>query len=270
MIRPSHAYPLLLGLYPVASLIAHNRAEMVFSSGLRAILFSVLLAILLQFVFRFLIRDEHKSAILTAFTLLMIYSYGHLIYFFRQSQLFGINLGRHRILMPTYILLFTSVLILFRQAKINLTAISKAFTPLSAILVLFPLSQFVYSSTVDYFEANERSRQIRMELPVSLPAEQEPPNVYYIILDGYPRADFIAQFLGEDIAPFLKDISSRGFYIAHCAQAKYTDTRFSMAATLNMRYLERGAGEPEVLVSGIELDNMIRNNEVQQNFSGLG
>jgi len=263
-------YPFFLGMYSVMSLIAHTRAEMVLWDGFRAILFSALLAALLFTAFRMLIKETHKAALITAFVLILLYSYGHVIYFLRQPILAGVYLGRHRILIPVFLFVLVTGITLLAKSNYDSKTISEALTPISAFLIIFPLSQIIYYSALSSFEANARNQQIKSELPVSLPSNGTRPDVYYILLDGYPRSDFIARFLGADISEFIEELSERGFYVARCSQSNYTDTRFSMAATLNMRYLDKGTGEPEVLHSGTELDNMIRFGEVQRNFAGLG
>jgi hypothetical protein len=58
--------------------------------------------------------------------------------------------------------------------------------------------------------------------------------------------------------------------VAHCSQSNYSDTRFSLASTLNMKYLDDGLDIPEVVHSGAVLDGMIRSGEVQGNFADLG
>jgi hypothetical protein len=105
---------------------------------------------------------------------------------------------------------------------------------------------------------------------LSIPAGQTPPDVYYIVLDGYPRGDFIYQHLDSSNVGFLEALEDRGFFVAHCSQSNYSDTRFSLASTLNMSYLDGGEDKPEVVHPGSILDEMIRSGEVQSNFSDLG
>ncbi len=252
------------------SLIAHNQAEMVLSDGLRAVLFSGLLAVFLLIIIRVVTKETHKAALMTSFALLLLYSYGHVIYFFRQPIFPGFSLGRHRILIPFFAVVLITGTILIAKSKFDLSTITRALTPISALLIIFPLTQITYRTVVNSFQTKKGIQQARAELPVSLPTDREPPDIYYIILDGYPRSDFITRFFDEDITAFLKELTARGFYVARCSQSNYTDTRFSMASTLNMKYLDKGTGEPEVLLTGTELDFMIRFGEVQRNFAGLG
>ncbi len=68
--------------------------------------------------------------------------------------------------------------------------------------------------------------------------DQAPPDIYYIILDGYPRADFLEQVISFDNSPFLDELKQRGFYVADCSQSNYSQTSLSMASALNYNYLD--------------------------------
>ena len=64
------------------------------------------------------------------------------------------------------------------------------------------------------------------------------PDDYFIILDGYARADFLEDLYGYDNKPFLDYLESRGFYVAERSSANYPLTFLSLAATLNMRHVD--------------------------------
>jgi hypothetical protein len=73
-----------------------------------------------------------------------------------------------------------------------------------------------------------------------------------------------------DISPFIEELRAKGFFVPSCSQSNFTDTRFSMASILNLKYLDKGSGAPEVAYSGYELDRMIAENLVNKTFSELG
>jgi hypothetical protein len=63
------------------------------------------------------------------------------------------------------------------------------------------------------------------------------PDIYYIILDAYPRNDELKKMFGYDNSEFTNFLSSRGFYIASQSQANYIYTEVSISSALNMSYL---------------------------------
>ena len=63
------------------------------------------------------------------------------------------------------------------------------------------------------------------------------PDVYYIILDGYSRADVIKNDLGYDNTPFLDQLRGLGFVIGSCSRSNYDATHTSITSSLNMEML---------------------------------
>jgi hypothetical protein len=64
------------------------------------------------------------------------------------------------------------------------------------------------------------------------------PDIYYIILDGYARADILEQIYGFDNAPFIGDLERRGFVVSALSQTNYFWTFLSLASSLNFDYLQ--------------------------------
>ena len=263
-------YPFLFGLYPVLALIAHNANEMDFSSGFRALLGSLLFTLILFSITLLLSRDRSKAALLTSIFILLFYSYGHINLLARDWMLLGINLGRHRALLPIYIVLLILAAWLILRTRRDLSGATRILNAFALILLMMPLYQVAASQIEGYRARQQVEQNPAGQSLVSISAGQSPPDVYYIVLDGYPRGDFINQYLDSSNLAFLEDLEERGFYVAHCSQSNYSDTRFSLASILNMVYLDGGEERPEVVHSGAVLDEMIRSGEVQQNFTDLG
>ncbi len=82
-------------------------------------------------------------------------------------------------------------------------------------------------------------------------ANPDLPDVYYIILDAYGRADRLKQFYGYDNTPFLDALRKRGFYIAQNSRANYDQTCLCLPSSLNMNYLDNSQNQlsPEASAS---------------------
>jgi hypothetical protein len=140
----------------------------------------------------------------------------------------------------------------------------------SIILMIFPIYQ-ITSYQIGEYQTRQQLETTYSESGLSKIRDSEQlPDVYYIVVDGYPRGDFIFQYLGSSNTKFLNSLEERGFFVAHCSMSNYSDTRFSLASTLNMTYLDGGQNIPEVVVPGSTLDSMIRSGNVQKNFTELG
>ena len=64
------------------------------------------------------------------------------------------------------------------------------------------------------------------------------PDIYYIILDGYARADVLEELYNYDNSEFLEFLDQRGFFVADQGRANYAQTTLSLASSLNLHYLD--------------------------------
>jgi hypothetical protein len=69
------------------------------------------------------------------------------------------------------------------------------------------------------------------------------PDIYYIILDGYARADVLEEIYGVDNPELSTYLSQRGFYVAEKSRANYIQTPLSLASSLNYMYLDNVANQ---------------------------
>ncbi|NJC97791.1 MAG: hypothetical protein FIB03_15890 [Anaerolineae bacterium] len=76
------------------------------------------------------------------------------------------------------------------------------------------------------------------DLPNSIPAQATTPDIYYIILDGYGRADMLQAAHGFDNSAFIKGLEQRGFVVASQSRTNYPRTLLSLSSSLNMQYLD--------------------------------
>lgn len=74
-------------------------------------------------------------------------------------------------------------------------------------------------------------------LPASLVAQDESPDIYYVVLDGYAREDVLNELYGYDNSEFIEALEARGFFIPADARSNYPKTALSIASTLNMNYI---------------------------------
>jgi hypothetical protein len=106
--------------------------------------------------------------------------------------------------------------------------------------------------------------------PVAIgqPAPVTPlPDVYYVILDGYTRADVLDEVYDFDNEPFTGDLESRGFFVAADSYSNYPATYLSLASSLNERYVT-----PELVARRAqgEYRELIQNGAVPAAFKALG
>ena len=59
------------------------------------------------------------------------------------------------------------------------------------------------------------------------------PNMYFILLDGYPRADKLVEEFGIDNSGFVQALGERGFFVATHSRSNYTITHLTLAQMFN-------------------------------------
>jgi len=63
------------------------------------------------------------------------------------------------------------------------------------------------------------------------------PDIYYVILDEYPRQDVLLESYDYDNSEFLNSLEELGFYVAEMSQSNYAQTELSFASSLNYNFL---------------------------------
>jgi len=96
------------------------------------------------------------------------------------------------------------------------------------------------------------------------------PDIYYIIVDAYARADILEEVYGFDNSTFLSPLEERGFYVADKSVSNYPQTALSLASSLNFTYLDKiveqiGAYTNdrtplELMISESKVSSFLRNN----------
>ena len=111
----------------------------------------------------------------------------------------------------------------------------------SVLLVLLPIYQITtdfYAGSrpqdVDPFDGfpglDERLAEARDRL-----SRDQLRDIYYIILDEYPRSGSPPEF---DNSEFVQQLENRGFYVAPQARSNYARTYHSATSSLNMEYVD--------------------------------
>ena len=75
-------------------------------------------------------------------------------------------------------------------------------------------------------------------VPPTNASQASTPDIYYIILDGYGRADMLQTVYGFDNSAFLAALQQRGFFVAPESRSNYPRTLLSLSSSLNMQYLD--------------------------------
>ncbi len=195
------------------------------------------LAALVMGIFRVILSNWAKAALVSTSFLILFYSYGHIYNLIQNHTLLGLNVGRHRFLFPLFILAFI-VLIIWVYQRQELSGATTALNLIGMVALIFPLYQiisFEVKSSLEIVGTPDPRLLVDVANP-SLPPGESQPDIYYIILDTYTRADTLREFFSYDNTSFISALEGRGFYIAGCSQSNYPFTALSLASSLNFNY----------------------------------
>jgi hypothetical protein len=96
------------------------------------------------------------------------------------------------------------------------------------------------------------------------------PDIYYIILDGYARADVLQEIYGYDNEELVQFLEERGFYVAAHSQSNYIHTFLSLASALNLSYLNEWVAPVQGSSDRTPLTELIRHSKVRRALEAAG
>jgi len=259
-------HPLLYAAFPVLFLFAQNVRDMPHRDLYLPLAAVIVGAAALTALFALVLRSLHKGALFTTLAVLLFFSFGHV---HSLIPSFSISLGdsligRSATVMLVWILILLEGFWLTIRTRRDLTGLTKVLFFIGFILVTVQIVQGGYMVVT---RPAPPTREITFNLG-KVPDRR--PDVYYIILDAYTRADILAQMYEFDNSEFLNLLRDRGFYVADSSYANYCVTTHSLASSLNMNYI------PEVGDFDIEsndyvpLSDRLKNNDVFDIFRQLG
>jgi len=258
-------YPLAIGAYPVLALLATNAGQVDLDAGLRPLLFSIAFAGLLFLILWLFFRQAHKAAFLATLWLALFFSYGH-AYIAIDEKYPDANYTLW--FAVAWIILFILALVWVTRPKLTFASSTAALNVVALALLVMPGWEIIP-------EVQPRSAHAlaltNAPIQTDLVRPENPPDVYFFLLDSYARADLLKQAYGFDNSEFLRELEKRGFFVAECSQSNYVRTEISLGSSLNMQYLQELSDKfaPENTGRRLLWDSL-KHNAVRYNFESLG
>ncbi len=231
-------HPFLFASYPILALLAYNIEWAFIADAYRSLAVTLLVAAVVFLIARWLMKDWLKAGLIVTLAVLLFFSYGHIYELLKKSEHFA-AIGRHRYMIPTWGLLFIFAAIFIARTRSNLQSFTNALNIASIAALILPVAtivQFQFESSSG--RATADSIHERPIIQLQLPPGEDPPDVYYIILDAYGRADILQEIFNYDNTPFLDELRERGFYIGDYSRPNYAQTSLSITSSTNMEYIQ--------------------------------
>jgi hypothetical protein len=258
-------YPIVFSIYPVLALMAENIGQVKVEAGLRPAIFSLLLGLVLLGLLFLLLRNIYRAAFLSTLLLALFFSYGHLRIFllekYPDTDFTGWLIGIWLVLAILFFWWAT-------RSRISFIDSSGTLNVLALGLVIFSVVQINSGAE----RSSGRSLGAKAAPIQELTLPENPPDVYYFILDSYGREDLLQEAYGYDNSDFVNGLRERGFYVAECSQSNYVRTELSLASTLNMSYLQGldpAFDDPESTRRRVLWDSL-KHSAVRHSFESMG
>jgi hypothetical protein len=233
-------HPFLFSVQPVLRIYAVNIELVYFENVLKlcALLLGGTFAIL--WALKYVIPKLMNRAFIVSTFLLLFFNFSPLSNSLQLIQGVSESLS----LIISFVLILFILLTAFYTAlknRIDLTMISQVFNIISLTMLLMigfniannyrAYTNTAWRAVTDEMISQNSAHQIAQ-------ANDSSPDIYYIILDGYGRADVQQEFYGLDNRAFLKGLSERGFYVPEQSSSNYPQTYLSLSSSLNMSYID--------------------------------
>ncbi len=226
-------HPILFGIFPVLSLFESN---MSFTSIWEIVLPSIIIISMVIPIWIFLkiiIKDNKKSAFIISLSLILFFTYGPIFFAIDDVIINGEDIGRHRYLMIPFLgIWIVGIIFLIKTKKEikNMTTISNFISLI--IIVVMSVSIITYNMENSYSVEikNFKTKEIKNEIEAF-------PDIYYIILDGYPGKTSLKNIVGYDNQEFIDNLNNQSFFIQEKSYVNYQHTFLSIPSILNMKYL---------------------------------
>lgn len=184
----------------------------------------------------------HNAGLLTTIYVLLFFAYGHVYEVLIVTPLVFDSLPRFFIANFTeaYIGLTIIILILMSFQKRQLAAIT-TFLNVMTVTVFFLMvsnSVSVLSAAINPATENSVENEVLVDLDLSDMPASELPDIYYLVLDGYPGNGYLQSHFGIDNSQFTAQLEELGFYVAYDSVSNYTYTIASVSSSLNMDYVQ--------------------------------
>jgi len=194
-----------------------------------------------------------KTLVASSLIIVLFATFGHVyneLYHFSKDYWLDRNanvLDRQLVMFSRVVVGFIWVLVLFfgyrfitRVSLESLREIAKAIMIFGLCLIILPVfsisKAWLFPKSAIQKPLTEEVKHI--DAQTSLECNDCTPDIYYIILDGYARADILDQFYDFNNDDFLKHLDSLGFAVVENARSNYFATFLSLSSSLNMEYID--------------------------------
>lgn len=244
MLKRIAFFPFLFVLFAILNPLVNNLDEMDPSLAIRPLIVALLIAALLLLLFRMVVKDWHYAGYLSFLCLFAFFTYGHLNNVLIERLPQAYTEYSPRVVLAGLVLVILALGL--RRTWVRLGGSDRITPFLNLALAFAVLSQGVSGwrqlpdvhakrmSNPGWYASKNRLPEIGAEVTLNCARS---PDIYWIVLDGYGRADVLQEMYGVNNGPFIASLERIGFYVAGRSHSNYIQTVYSIPSALNMGYV---------------------------------
>ncbi|NJO12244.1 MAG: sulfatase-like hydrolase/transferase [Gammaproteobacteria bacterium] len=252
-----HSFVVVFASFPILHIASGNLGQVPLDAFWLAMGVSAIAAVALTVMLRSIARSWAHAACAGAVLIGLFYSYGP-VHGWIESSLFQLaergsasaenaSYRLHSWMTPTYLIAAVAVTwFVCRRWKGPAPRLLSALNVVALLLVTFPVLQILTAAGADHAAGSESKAADDITTLEAVPRGGSTgqsvlgyrPDIYYVILDGYARADVLERYYGYDNQAFIEELQHLGFQVDAASFANYYWTFLSLASSLNMNYLQ--------------------------------
>lgn len=195
--------------------------------------FNLVIALGLSLFTMVLIKSRYVSAFAATLLTILILNVGRLFDFVRGTDIvirYGIRVVGIVIFIVLLVSTIALVLVVLRKRQSTRKALAKGLAVIATTMVITSTVQLLATG----FGSSNRVTSNSLDVSIT---PDNLPDIYYIVLDGYTRADVLGYLYEFDNSQFLNGLEEKGFYVADESFSNYTHSVLSISSTLDRRYI---------------------------------
>jgi hypothetical protein len=219
-------HPMLFSAAMVMALYLDTSTS--FVASLRPLVVFVLGALALSLLFGVATRSLQRGALITSLCVLLI----------RRGDVAGEAVT---FVLALAGIALASLMMRWRRVASPMNMATNALNTVSLVLIGVLAANILVSGRVPDILADLRNGMSMRELEARAVVTPRPdparPDVYVIMLDGYPRRDTLTRLFDFDNSPFIDALEQRGLSVSGNNHSNYMYTGLSLTSMLNMQQL---------------------------------
>ncbi|MFA6243453.1 MAG: sulfatase-like hydrolase/transferase [Candidatus Hydrogenedentales bacterium] len=233
-------HPFLFAAFPVISLLSANAGTAPLVEAVWPLSISVGIVTTLYWGTRLVARNKHKAGALLSLCVIVFFAYGIVLDTLRKLIHFHEMLDRWHVALAVLLVSLAGgwLLILLIRTRRSFVPVTQTMNRIALAAVVIAAGSTVYGKATMRSYTPDTAWEPPAVAPVREVDSKNDPDIYFIILDSYARADALKTVFGYDNSGFLEELRKRGFYVADQGTSNYCFTILCLASTLNMNYVD--------------------------------